>query len=230
MSIDIPRRSWGRKAATLVSSGALLLGCSTASKQSTLHESKVQETVQLAHDPTRIRQLSNIAISQFEKSIKAKSANIWVFSGVCAIISETLPNKPKGVVVADVVPDPGILHVVDPSTGAIFTEAIAWDSARQEYITGEMGLLDKYDKGYKLNEGNQQSNLPVVDPNLRTDTVRFSSQTNRVVSITGAHIPVMNSIDTVTGVSLSGIATSSGVHESCAAAFNIGNPSQALTT
>jgi hypothetical protein len=227
---NILKSPWVRTVTTLAATSALVASCSLPGKASSKPESKSQELEQLAKDPARLRQLSSIAVGNFEKEIKGGSANLWVYAGTCAIISETLPHQPKGMVVADVVPDPGIVHMVVPKTGVTFAEAIAWDPASHKYITGEIDLLDNEASGYKVVGGNPQSNIGLANSDLRSDTVRFSAQSNNVESITGERTPVMNSIATVLGPNIAGMAYNADIRQTCINAFDgSGSSSQGVS-
>jgi hypothetical protein len=217
---EILKYTRDRKTAALFAAGLTLASVSAQNpvgaepvKHGT--ESKAEILQQLANNRARIKQLSNLAIGQFDKGIDSGGASIWIYSGVCAVVSEILPHQPKGVAVANIVPDPGILHIVDPKTGATFAETIAYDTAQKKYVTGEIDLLEMGTRGQKVKYGRPEYNFPVTGSSLLKVVAKFSEQDHEVVTVEdGTQIPIMDSIGVVIGTNVKGIANNAATQQS----------------
>lgn len=205
-------------AATVVTAGAVLVACGSSHGPES-QASPRSEIEQLAHDPAKLKNLGNTAVSNFEKAMKSGSAHIWVFADICAVIDEAFPYTPKGVEVAGIVPNPGILHVQDPKTGITFTEAIAWEASQNKYITGQEGLFDKHGDDIKLHQGHDQYNIPYSGDNVISVRVAFSAEQNAVVA-EGTTVNLMDSVGVVIGPNVTSVANSSNVMTTCENSLN----------
>jgi len=190
----------------------------SASTTSTLPGSSGE---QLARNPVRIKHLSSVALSNFESSIqKSNRAEIWVYAGVCAIIGTNYPNLPKGQVAAEIVPDPGIIHTLDPKSGYTFSESITWDGQTKQTVLGLESILRP--KGPDFDVGNManQINIFFGNASLRTADVEFLKSQNMFID-SGTNLEVMTSAAVVEGNSLSAIADNKNVKGLCAQGISL---------
>ncbi|MGH7234085.1 MAG: hypothetical protein ACREF7_01395, partial [Candidatus Saccharimonadales bacterium] len=139
--------------------------------QSTTTYTTPIEFNRLVHDPARIEALSKLALSDIKKDIVSKSGvNLYIYTGTCALMRDTGASSRSGVVVADIIPDPAAVSILDTKTGVRLTETIGYNPSDHHYEIGGIFLSANSTTGpetYNVPTNNQVDiNASGVDMNV----------------------------------------------------------------
>jgi hypothetical protein len=179
-----------------------------ASNKSSAAQIEAAKVEKLARNTKEVQKLGNTALAEFEGTIEKGPVNVYIYTGVCAVIGAWTP-KGKDNKQMVIIPNPGIIDIYDRKADAVVSESVAWDPYANGFVTGQLNVsaVNGQTTAKRVRGMNNQDDKFFPNKSIKTESVQFSVAHNSVVTNVGSG----NQERVMTGVA-GGVAPSPAVY------------------